>query len=187
MKKFMLVFLCLGMMISVAFASEQKSDVADKWEISMMPKETPKEIERNKWSLILENNLGIYAYDNTSVRFVRDKQGKKNLNQVEADIKTVFVNKDTLKQIDAKYTKQLKKGDTTSYCLIHMIFNTSDKTYTTTFMQVFSKKGKELESKTTNAKFSPIPEKSFAEAMLEVVNQYVANNKTDMLLNKNAK
>ncbi len=187
MKKFMLVFLCFGMMFSVAFASEQKSDVADKWEISMMPKETPKEIERNKWSLILENNLGIYAYDNTSVHFVRDKQGKKNLNQVEADIKTVFVNKDTLKQIDAKYAKQLKKGDTTSYCLIHMIFNTSDKTYTTTSMQVFSKKGKELESKTTNAKFSPIPEKSFAEAMLEVVNQYVANNKTDMLLNKNAK
>lgn len=187
MKKFMLVFLCLGMMFSVAFASEQKQEAADKWEISMMPKETPKEIERSKWSLILENNLGIYAYDNTSVRFVRDKQGKKNLNQVEVDIKTVFVNKDTLKQIDAKYTKQLKKGDTASYCLIHMIFNTADKTYKATSMQVFSKKGKELESKTTNAKFSPIPEKSFAEAMLEVVNQYVANNKADMLLNKNAK
>jgi hypothetical protein len=187
MKKLMLVVLCLGMMASVAFASEQKSDVVDKWEISMMPKETPKEIERNKWSLILENNLGIYAYDNTSVRFVRDKQGKKNLNQVEADIKTVFVNKDTLKQIDAKYAKQLKKDDTTSYCLIHMIFNTSDKTYTTTSMQVFSKKGKELESRTVTAKFSPIPEKSFAEAMLEVVNQYVTENKSDMLLNRTTK
>ena len=54
-------------------------------------------------------------------------------------------------------------------------------------MQVFSKKGRELESKTTNAKFVPIPEKSFAEAMLEVVNQYVADNKADMLLNINAK
>jgi hypothetical protein len=187
MKKFMLVFLCLGMMFSVAFASEQKPEAVDKWEISMMPKETPKEMERNKWSLILENNLGIYAYDNTSVRFVRDNKGKKNLNQVEADIKTVFVNKDTLKQIDAKYSKQLKKGDTTSYCLIHMIFNTANKTYTTTSMQVFSKKGKELDYKAEAAKFSPIPEKSFAEAMLEVVNQYVTENKSEMLLNKNIK
>lgn len=183
----MLVFLCLGMMVSVAFASEQKSDAADKWEISMMPKETPKEMERNKWSLILENNLGIYAYDNTSVRFVRDKQGKKNLNQVEADVKTVFVNKDILKQIDAKYAKQLKKGDTTSYCLIHMIFNTADKTYKTTSMQVFSKKKKILEDKVVTTAFSPIPEKSFAEAMLEIVNQYVTDNKYDMLLNKHNK
>ena len=35
MKKFVLVFLCLEMMFSVAFASEQKQEAADKWEISM--------------------------------------------------------------------------------------------------------------------------------------------------------
>jgi len=184
MKRILFLIVVLGMFCSIAWASEQQVKDNSNWEISMMPKENASEIEKSKWSLILENDLGIYAYDNTSVHFVRDDKGKKNLNQVEVDIKTVFVNKDVLKRIDTKYAKQLKKGDTTSYCLIHMIFNTADKTYKTTSMQVFSKKKKQLEDKRVKTAFSPIPEKSFAEAMLEIVNQYVTDNKYDMLLNK---
>lgn len=172
------------MICSVGLASEQQDKNSKNWEIGMMPEEPAKEIGVNKWSLILENELGIYAYDDTSVSFLQDEKGKKDSNQVEVDIKTVFINKETLKLIDAKYAKQLKNGDTTSSCLIHMIFNRADKTYKTTSLQVFSKKGRELENKNVIAQFSSIPEKSFVEAMLEVINRYVAANKEEMLFNK---
>jgi len=185
MKKLILLFICLSMIGSVAFASEQQNKGSQNRETDMMPQqELSKDTEKNKWSFIVENELGSYAYDNTSVSFLEDKKGKKDSNIVKADIKTIVVNKELLKRIDAKYANQLKNGDTTSYCVMHMIFNRAEETYKVTSLQVFSMKRKTLEDKVVNNGFSPIPEKSFVKATLKVLNQYIEVNIGDMLFTK---
>ena len=181
MKKICLTIVCLLLMVSTCFAKEDnKKEVTNPkdFEISMMPKETEEEIERNRWSVILENDLGIYAYDMSTIGFAKDDKGKENMDIVEADIKTVFLGKDTIKQVNAKYAKHLKKSDTTSYCLLHMIFNTTNNTYKSTAIKVMSKKEKVLEDKKVEQRFLPVPEKTFAEAMLEIAKQYKADSTT---------
>lgn len=98
------------------------------WEISMQPKPTAEELEAARWSIIVENDLGIYAYDMDSLFFV-EKNGVANENEVKVLLKMVFTNKD--RQIDVKHNK----------------------------------------------KYAPIPEKSFAEALFEVCQQFVVNVK----------
>ena len=180
MKKLVMLIMSLFLMTQVAFAEQQpKLD----WEISMMPKETAEEQELMKWSFILENDYGVYAYDNTSIAFAKNEDGTKNFDLVTAEIKTVFTNAENLKKINASYGDKLKKGDKTAYCTLKMVFNLQDKTYTNTEMKVVSAKGKTLEERKIKTDFAPIPEKTFAEAMFEIINQHLAENKTAMLLN----
>ena len=187
MKKLILLVICLGILGSVAFAGEQQNKGSQNREMDIMPQQElskDTDTEKNKWSFILENELGSYAYDNTSVSFLEDKKGKKDSNIVKADIKTIVVNKELLKRIDGKYANQLKNGDTTDYCVMHMIFNRAEETYKVTSLQVFSMKRKTLEDKVVNNGFSPIPKKSFVKATLKVLNQYIEVNIGDMLFTK---
>ena len=79
MKKF-LFMLCTCLMLLVsnnAFANEQVvQKQAIDWEISMMPKPTAEEIEAARWSVVVENDLGIYAYDMGSLDFEQVEEGK---------------------------------------------------------------------------------------------------------------
>ena len=67
MKK-ILVMLCalvaVFMLNGNAYANDQVAkQKAIDWEISMMPKPTAEEVEAARWSVVVENDLGVYAYD----------------------------------------------------------------------------------------------------------------------------
>lgn len=51
----------------------------------------------------------------------------------------------------------------------------ADKTYGVKQMDVYGSKGTKLETKINNGELIPVPEKTFAEAMLEICLQAVNN------------
>ena len=162
----MALFLCIG---TTAFAAEEQGS---NWEISMQPKPTAEEIENARWSFILQNDFGVYAYDNKSLKF----DGKKDL--VSVLVKTVFTNEDVLKKLNQTYADKLNNNDKAAFCEMLMLFNPQEKSYAVKKMDVYSKQGMKLETKENKLKMIPVPEKTFAEAMLEIAAAFVIDEKT---------
>ena len=177
MKKIiMLLALCMMCLFSfVVNAEENKADNPMNWEISMMPKPTEEEIEAARWSIVLENNMGVYAYDMDSLHFEEVKNGVVDKNIVNVFVKTVFTDKDLLKKMNKTYAEKLAKKEKVQYCEMLMQFNVASKTYGVKQMEVYGSKGTKLESKINNGELVPVPEKTFAEAMLEICTQAVKN------------
>lgn len=187
MKKIiMLLALCMMCLFSfVVNAEENKADNPMNWEISMMPKPTEEEIEAARWSIVLENNMGVYAYDMDSLHFEEVKNGVVDKNIVNVLVKTVFTDKDLLKKMNKTYAEKLAKKEKVQYCEMLMQFNVASKTYGVKQMEVYGSKGTKLESKINNGELVPVPEKTFAEAMLEICTQAVKNT-DDTVNNKQA-
>lgn len=176
MKKFILILFCSCLLMHVttnAYAEESTEQSSINWEISMMPKPTAEEAEAARWSVIVENDLGIYAYDMTSVQYFVDKDKKVDKNIVNVRVKTLFTDKEILKKLKKDYADKLAKKEKVSYCEMDMQFSIKDKTYLVQRMNVYTDKHKLIESKINKTGFVPIPEKSFAEAMYEVCNKLV--------------
>ena len=187
MKKIiMLLALCMMCLFSfVVNAEENKADNPMNWEISLMPKPTEEEIEAARWSIVLENNMGVYAYDMDSLHFEEVKNGVVDKNIVNVFVKTVFTDKDLLKKMNKTYAEKLAKKEKVQYCEMLMQFNVASKTYGVKQMEVYGSKGTKLESKINNGELVPVPEKTFAEAMLEICTQAVKNT-DDTVNNKQA-
>ena len=177
MKKIiMLLALCMMCLFSfVVSAEENKAANPMNWEISMMPKPTEEEIEAARWSIVLENNMGVYVYDMDSLHFEEVKNGVVDKNIVNVFVKTVFTDKDLLKKMNKTYAEKLAKKEKVQYCEMLMQFNVASKTYGVKQMEVYGSKGTKLESKINNGELVPVPEKTFAEAMLEICTQAVKN------------
>ena len=177
MKKIiMLLALCMMCLFSfVVSAEENKAANPMNWEISMMPKPTEEEIEAARWSIVLDNNMGVYAYDMDSLHFEEVKNGVVDKNIVNVFVKTVFTDKDLLKKMNKTYAEKLAKKEKVQYCEMLMQFNVASKTYGVKQMEVYGSKGTKLESKINNGELVPVPEKTFAEAMLEICTQAVKN------------
>ena len=120
-----------------------------------------------------ENDLGLYAYDMGTLGFIADKNGTVDTNLVGATVKTLFTEKKMLKSLQAKYADKLKGKEKVQYCLLDMQYNMAEKTYTVTEMRVFTNKNRIIETKKNKTGFVPVPEKSFAEAMYEICQQFV--------------
>lgn len=174
MKKLFFVGLVLCVcVLSVSFADAAKKaepvpENPYEWEISMQPKPTAEEQEAARWSLILENDLGIYAYDMSTLKYAADKKGKVDENRIDVTVKTLFQNKELLKNLQQKYAAQLKGKEKVQYCLLDMEYNMAEKTYTVKEMRVFTDKNRMIEKKANQTGFVPVPEKTFAEAMYEI-------------------
>ncbi len=178
MKKIMLFLMLITTFVisGTAFANNDAS-INDNlnWEISMQPKPTAEELETARWSIIVENDLGIYAYDMDSLFFV-EKNGVANENEVKVLVKMVFTNKDVIKKLNEQYAAKLEKKEKIAYCKMDMQYKMAEKEYTVKTMQVFTNKDRQIDVK-HNKKYAPIPEKSFAEALFEVCQQFVVNVK----------
>lgn len=146
------------------------------WEISMMPKPSAEEQDAARWSIVVENNVGIYAYDMDSLTFSKVTNGIADKNIVSVLTKTVFTDKEILKKLNAKYKEALPKKEKVQYCEILMTFNLAEKTYAVQGMDVFSNRKTVLEHQAKPLRFVPIPQGSFAEAMLEICQQAVNND-----------
>lgn len=177
MKKIMLLavlcMLCLSTL--TVNAAESKIEEPINWEISMMPKPSAEEIEAARWSIVLENNMGVYAYDMDSLHFGDVKNGIVNKDLVNVVVKTVFTDKEMLKKMNKTYAEKLAKKEKTQYCEMLMQFNVADKTYAVKTLDVYGSKGTKLESRQSDAQLVPVPEKTFAEAMLEICVQAINN------------
>ena len=179
MKKLLIVLMTL-LCCASAFAAEadKKAETQQgmNWEISMMPKPTAEEQEAARWSIVVENNVGVYAYDMDSLTFSKVENGVADKNIISVLTKTVFTDKDVLKKLNEKYKAKLAKKEKVQYCEILMTFNLQDKTYGVEGMDVYGSKKTLLEHQEKALKFVPIPEGSFAEAMLEICQQAAAND-----------
>jgi hypothetical protein len=78
-----------------------------------------------------------------------------------------------LKNLQEKYAGKLKGKEKVQYCLLDMQYNMKEKTYTVKEMRVFTNKNRIIETKTNKTGFVPVPEKSFAEAMYDICQQFV--------------
>lgn len=168
------LLLCLGSVQVMAEEVQQKQGM--DWEISMMPKETEEEKEASRWSVVVENELGIYAYDMTSFTYSAVENGVPDKNIVTVLTKTVFTDKETLKKLNAKYGKALAKKEKVQYCEILMEFNLSDKAYRVRSMNVYGSKKTLLEGQAKEGAFAPVPQGTFAEAMLEICQKAVTED-----------
>lgn len=176
-KLIMLLTICMMCLLAVSVSAAEKNDEAPpiNWEISMMPKPTAEEIEAARWSIVLENTMGVYAYDMDSLYFPEEKNGVVNKDLVNVVVKTVFTDKELLKKMNKTYAEKLAKKEKVQYCEMLMQFNVADKTYGIKQMDVYGSKGTKLETKINNGELIPVPEKTFAEAMLEICLQAVNN------------
>lgn len=176
-KSIMLLTICMMCLLAVSASAAGKNDepLPINWEISMMPKPTAEEIEAARWSIVLENTMGVYAYDMDSLYFPEEKNGVVNKDLVNVIVKTVFTDKELLKRMNKTYAEKLAKKEKVQYCEMLMQFNVADKTYGVKQMDVYGSKGTKLETKINNGELIPVPEKTFAEAMLEICLQAVNN------------
>lgn len=176
-KLIMLLTICMMCLLAVSASAAEKNDEAPpiNWEISMMPKPTAEEIEAARWSIVLENTMGVYAYDMDSLYFPEEKNGVVNKDLVNVVVKTVFTDKELLKKMNKTYAEKLAKKEKVQYCEMLMQFNVAYKTYGVKQMDVYGSKGTKLETKINNGELIPVPEKTFAEAMLEICLQAVNN------------
>ena len=177
MKKLLIMLLtlltcCFAMSVSAAEVSADKQQGVN-WEISMMPKPSAEEQEQARWSIVVENNVGVYAYDMGSFTYSEVKNGIADKNIVSVLTKTVFTDKDMLKKLSEKYKNALIKKEKVQYCEIWMTFNLQDKTYGVQSMDIYGSKKTLLEHQAKSLKFVPVPEGSFAEAMLELCQKAV--------------
>ena len=173
---FLLVCLLVTLQTSVLAARRQVEEVPENpmdWSISTKPPMSEEEKEAARWSLILENDLGIYAYDMSTIGYIADKNGTVDTNMVGATVKTLFTDKKMLKNLQDKYADKLKGKEKVQYCLLDMQYNMKEKTYTVKEMRVFTNKNRIIETKTNKTGFVPVPEKSFAEAMYDICQQFV--------------
>ena len=181
MKRFVLLLCCLLMIVHVSVGAARRQPVEPipenpmDWHISSSPEPTEQEKEAARWSLILENDLGIYAYDIEPLGYVADSNGTLDTNRVGATVKTLFTDKKVLKSLQQQYASKLNKKESVQYCLLDMQYNMPEKAYTVVEMQVFTNKNRVIETKKNKTGFVPVPEKTFAEAMYEICQQFVAD------------
>ena len=181
MKKIAFIVLaCLLLTLHASALAARRQQVEDvpenpmDWHISSSPELSEKEKEAARWSLILENDLGIYAYDMGTLGYVTNKKGTVDTNLVGATVKTLFTDKKVLKKVQEQYASKLEGKEKVQYCLLDMQYNMSERTYTVKEMRVFTNKNRLIETKKNKTGFVAIPEKSFAEAMYEICQQFVA-------------
>ncbi len=175
MFKNLLLACVIGLTSWLNVAQAQKAVVVDSpmnWEASMMPKPTAEEIEAARWSVILENDLGVYAYDMDSLGFAYDKDGQVDTNTVNVLVKTIFTNKDMLKNLQNSYAGKLVGKEKAKYCTMEMQYKLQEGLYTVKIMRVFADSKREIDVQEKQGNFASVPEGSFAEALYEICQKY---------------
>ena len=159
-----ILFLILGLGNQVSAAMGVASGEGLDWEMSILPKPTLEEIEKERWQPILENDIGIYTYANDSI--------VKEHKLVSVLVKTVFTNKEVLERLNKQYASKLAGEDIITYCQLTIKFDVAKKMYLVEKTEIFAGQNNLVDSKkvaSKNSKFATVPKNSFAEAMLEIL------------------
>lgn len=171
-KQVLLLTLCLLLLAAVPVqAEEPPANSPLDWEISVRPKPSEEELERQRWLQVFSNDIGIFAFDHKSI-----KVDEADSNLVHVLTKTIFTDPKLIDSLHDKYQEKLTAADKVAYSEIWMAFKTRGKTYAVTGIKVVSEQGTVLEERQQTAKFAPVPVKTFADSMYEIVKNYVRNN-----------
>ena len=167
MKKILLLGLLLLVLIfgkTVSAATGIASGEGLDWEMSILPKPTLEEIEKERWQPILENDIGGYTYANDSI--IKDHK------IVSVLVRTVFTNQELLERLNKQYAGKLLGEDKIKYCQLNIKFNVEKKMYLVEKTEIFTGQNNLIDSKKVadkNTQFVAVPKNSFAEAMLEIL------------------
>lgn len=118
------------------------------------------EAKAAQWSLLGENPSGSYYTDLQSF-----KKNAKEPETTHAAARAVFKNTSFIRLLNEQYGGKLKALDSASECFMQVSLNLKAKTYKIDEIELRSKKGRTLDKKKVNEAFSPIPEKTFVEAL----------------------
>ena len=173
MKKRLLLFtLCCYLLSGNAVQAEEAAgNSPPAWEISVQPKPTAKEIERDRWSYVFANDIAIYAFDHQSLKL--DEEDKKIVHVLA---KTIFTDMKVIGNLNEKYKEKLSPGDKVAYCEIQMVLELKKRTYAVTETRVYSAQGAVLEDHQQSEKFVPVPSKTFADSMYDIARNFERNN-----------
>lgn len=173
MKKLLVLFLWCYFLFCPGVpgqAADQTETSPLDWEISVRPKPTAEDIERQRWSGVYANDIGIYMFDNKSLHM---DEKDKNLGYVQ--IKTIFADPKIIDNLNQKYKEKLKEGDKVSFSEMQMVFRLKEKMYAVTATKVVSEQGILLEDTKKNADFVVVTPKTFAESMYYIVQGFDRN------------
>lgn len=160
---------CLSVNAFAEEASTTQKDALD-WSISMMPEQSAEEKEEARWSVLVENEIGINAYDMESIAYLTDANGAVDQNLMRIVTRTVYApkTKELQKKIAGMYKDKLSKKEKLQSSNMEMVFNISERTYFVQSMDVYSNKNTLLEHKENPIIFKPIPAGSIAEALYDI-------------------
>lgn len=116
------------------------------------------------WHILQETKLGVFAYDERSVGYAMDKE-TVDKNIIAVTVKTVFTDKNALKQLQDKYASKLQGKEKPQYWLLKMRFDMAQKLYTIDKTEYYTNKNTLLDTTERKGDMVAIPEESFAEAM----------------------
>ena len=171
-KRIILVALCCWLLTGLtAQAAEPPSTEPLGWEISVRPKPTAQEIEKARWSPVFANDIAIYEFDPKSLH---SDEADKNL--VHVLTRTTFTDPKVNGTLNEKYKEKLTEDDKVAYVEIEMVFQVRKKMYSVSGTKVFSEQGKLLEERQPAEKFAPVPVKTLADSMYDIVKAYLRDN-----------
>lgn len=166
----LLMLTCFLLLPAVAVQAETTAPSSPEWEISVLPKPTAAELEQQRWTYVFANDIGIYAFDNKSITI-----DEKDKNLMHVLVKTIFSDPKTIEKLNEQYKNKLGEADKVSYSEMQMVFQVKKKEYAVTATQVVSEQGLILRNTTQEARFLPVPVKTFADSMYEIVKAYKQN------------
>lgn len=170
-KQVVLMTLCLLLLAGIpAQAKETAKTSPMDWEISVLPKPTQEELERQRWSHVFSNDIGIYTFDNKSLAVDEADQ-----NLVHVLTKTTFTDKNIIKSLNEKYKDYLNIGDKVSASEIEMVFHIKQKTYAVVGTKVLSEQGISLEESKQTGRFAPVTPNTFANTMYDIARNFARN------------
>lgn len=167
--------LAAGLTMGAEAAKQEQAANPMDWNLSMMEEHSGVKKNVPAWVIVDETKFGVFAYDANSVTFL--KNGKEwNKDVVEVVIKTVFTDKEIIRQLNTKYALKLVEKEKTEHWLLHMRFNLVDNTYAIKKTEYFGNKGSLLDTINRKVNMVPIPEESFAANMCQLCREWAMEN-----------
>lgn len=171
-KRLLLLTLCCVLLFPIAVHAVEAAEAsAPDWTISVLPKPTKEELERQRWSYVFVNDIGRYAFDNTSLHVAEtDKQ------LIHVLVKTIFTDPKVIVHLNEQYKAKLNSGDKVASSEMQLVFQIKQKKYAVTEIKVLSEQGRVLEDSKQRATFIPVTPKTFTDSMYEIAKKYEREN-----------
>ena len=147
-------------------------DSPEDWHISVQPEPSRWEKEAARWTPLLKNDTGTYAYEAASVAL-----DEKKVDVAEIVLRVSALKPDILVHLNARYSYVLDE-DTISHMEQRLKLNRRDNSFATAGHKYLSRGGiviEETQIPEEQLRFHSIPEGSVAEAALEIVNEILAS------------
>ena len=151
--------------------AEQEAEQPAIYEMSILPKKTPEELEQERWAYLMSNGTGLFLYDNKALAISDD-----NKDVVQILVLTIYRDKQIIDKLNNKYGSKLEDDDSAINSDMQMLINVRKKTYAIIDSKLFSKQGKLLYENIQDKKFFPIKSQTLMDTVYMIAKNYQRNN-----------